>query len=234
MTDRKFVQSDEGESYFISMTDMMIGVLFVFIIMLMAFALNLREEKDNLVQSTQTRTEILQTLKNELRKRGVNVKIDEKRGVLRLPEQILFSKGSSELSISGIGKVEILAGVLADILPCYTYFLFNNRPDHLDCSGRKHHIDAVLIEGHTDSTKYGDIDDKNWDLSTQRAITAFRTMIASEGSLSNMINPLGQKILSVSGYADSRPANTEDTEAAENRRIDLRFIMAVPHMVEIK
>ncbi len=33
---------DGDESYFVSMTDLMVGMLFIFIIMLMAFTLNLR------------------------------------------------------------------------------------------------------------------------------------------------------------------------------------------------
>jgi hypothetical protein len=34
---------EEDESYFISMTDLMVGLLFIFIIMLMVFALQYRE-----------------------------------------------------------------------------------------------------------------------------------------------------------------------------------------------
>jgi len=40
---------EEEESYFISMTDLMVGLLFIFIIMLMVFALQYREaERKNL------------------------------------------------------------------------------------------------------------------------------------------------------------------------------------------
>jgi hypothetical protein len=39
-------QAEEGENYFISMTDMMVGVLFIFIIMLMVFALEFRTTTD--------------------------------------------------------------------------------------------------------------------------------------------------------------------------------------------
>ena len=37
---------EEDENYFISMTDMMVGVLFIFLIMLMLFALNFRKQTD--------------------------------------------------------------------------------------------------------------------------------------------------------------------------------------------
>ena len=38
--------NEEGENYFVSMTDMMVGVLFIFIIMLMSFALDFRRNTD--------------------------------------------------------------------------------------------------------------------------------------------------------------------------------------------
>jgi flagellar motor protein MotB len=37
---------DEEENYFVSMTDMMVGILFIFIIMLMVFALQFQDQKD--------------------------------------------------------------------------------------------------------------------------------------------------------------------------------------------
>ncbi|TIV92390.1 MAG: hypothetical protein E5V85_28845, partial [Mesorhizobium sp.] len=47
---------EEEENYFISMTDMMVGVLFIFIILLMVFAANFR-------QQTQTSEEQIKQLK---------------------------------------------------------------------------------------------------------------------------------------------------------------------------
>ncbi len=43
----------EGENYFVSMTDMMVGMLFIFIIMLMSFALLFRQQTDA-TKATQT------------------------------------------------------------------------------------------------------------------------------------------------------------------------------------
>ena len=40
--------TEESENYFISMTDMMVGMLFIFLIMLMVFALNYRIGDDDL------------------------------------------------------------------------------------------------------------------------------------------------------------------------------------------
>src|ERR1700756_565212 len=43
----------QGENYFVSMTDMMVGMLFIFIIMLMSFALLFRQQTDA-TRATQT------------------------------------------------------------------------------------------------------------------------------------------------------------------------------------
>jgi len=74
----------------------------------------------------------------------------------------------------------------------------------------------VRIEGHTDSlpirtAKYP----SNWELSTARATTVVRYLIEKA-----RISP---RLLSASGYADSRPLAPNDTEAhrAMNRRVDL-------------
>ncbi|MBE0701623.1 MAG: hypothetical protein IH582_00310, partial [Afipia sp.] len=45
--------TEEDENYFVSMTDMMVGILFIFIIMLMVFALNFRQLTDETVQLTE-------------------------------------------------------------------------------------------------------------------------------------------------------------------------------------
>jgi flagellar motor protein MotB len=61
--------SPEGENYFISMTDMMVGMLFIFIIMLMSFALSFRQQTDVQVKTTQIQTkkiEVAETVGHDL------------------------------------------------------------------------------------------------------------------------------------------------------------------------
>ena len=80
---------DGEESYFISMTDLMVGLLFIFIIMLMVFALQYREAErknleaeqvrkmttERLVDADQVRDEILESLRKYLLKHGLVVDI---------------------------------------------------------------------------------------------------------------------------------------------------------------
>ena len=58
---------EEGESYFMSMTDMMVGLLLIFIILLAYFALNLQSKTEELTGANRTRAEILNDLQQSLK-----------------------------------------------------------------------------------------------------------------------------------------------------------------------
>src|SRR5215218_4782112 len=118
--------TDEGENYFISMTDMMVGVLFIFIIMLMVFALDFRTKADvqegaieeaqrvaarvqalqadvsweiaALDQSEAVRRRLLEDIKNQLAAANIDVVISPKSDVLRITENaVRFGTGLAEL-----------------------------------------------------------------------------------------------------------------------------------------
>src|SRR3546814_1051417 len=72
---------EEGESYFMSMTDMMVGLLLIFIILLAYFALNLQSKTEELTGANRTRAEILNDLQQSLKDKGLQVEIDTKTGV---------------------------------------------------------------------------------------------------------------------------------------------------------
>lgn len=219
---------EEGESYFMSMTDMMVGLLLIFIILLAYFALNLREEREKLDGANQTRAKILKKLERSLLKKGIEVTIDEKTGVLRLPEKILFEKGQWELNESGKQAISKLSNAMIEVLPCYTASEL--------CKGERsiHLIDAIFVEGHTDSDAMrGKMN--NYLLSLRRAETTFTMLQSNQHALKGFLNkPKGQPgsapILSLSGYGPDRPIDERVSEEAKtrNRRIDLRFLMTTP------
>src|SRR5690606_29731735 len=88
-------------------------------------------------------------------------------------------------------------------------------------------------EGHTDVT--GE-DRRNWQLSTERAVNTYREIVAVASGVRNLRNRQGEEILSVSGYADTRPIEAGDSLEAweKNRRIDLRFVMEVDSRQRLK
>ena len=94
----------------------------------------------------------------------------------------------------------------------------------------KNGLDAVFIEGHTDSTGSSD---HNWLLSAQRAISVFRELTEAKPFLNEGLkNISGIPILNVSGYEARRPVDPNNFD--KNRRIELRFIMRSPTPKDIK
>lgn len=219
---------EEGESYFMSMTDMMVGLLLIFIILLAYFALNLQSKTEELTGANRTRAEILNDLQQSLKDKGLQVEIDTKTGVLRLPDDVLFDKGRWELSVRGQAAISKVASAMVEVLPCYT------TSNLCKAERSKHMIDAVFVEGHTDSdAMYGGMN--NYGLSVRRAETTFTMLQLNQPALRGFLNkPAGQPgsapILGLSGYGPDRPIAQGDSEVAKkrNRRIDLRFLMTTP------
>jgi len=71
----------------------------------------------------------------------------------------------------------------------------------------------VVVGGHTDSVPFMSSGRTNWDLSTARANTALRTMLASGMPLS--------QVKRVTGYAETIPFEGRDPRDPQNRRISI-------------
>lgn len=226
------------DSYYVSITDMLIGLLFLFIIMLMYFAVQLRQTTETLITADQTRRELLERVATYMRDHEVQAEVDYGAGVLRLPDEILFEKGRDTPKPAGVSALSVLADALEANLPCYSFHP-DGRPD--SCAATPHHVEAIFIEGHTDSdpiTPNGRLRD-NWDLSAARASNTFRILTTARPDLTRFLSgePGGEDarpVFSVAGYADQRPVQDGDGEDAKarNRRIDLRFVMASPDLDE--
>ena len=238
---------DEEESYYVSMTDLLVGVIFIFIVILMYFALRFQQAeqqrvvKVNLTETAnKARREILDDLSQALKDHGIQVDIDEDNGILHLPEDVLFPSGSADIGAAGRQTLGVLANALGSIIPCYT-------PEReilgVTCSSRVvADIEAIFIEGHTDdipvaqgsetARRYED----NWGLSAKRAINTFKALDEQQPDLISLLNYNGQAIYSVSGYSQYRPRDTSDTDDArrKNRRIDLRFLMKAPRVEDLQ
>lgn len=227
----------------VSVSDLMSGLLFIFILLVVAYAVELNritEERRRVItditNSLQVRTELLMDISDQMRRLGVQVEVDPEHGILRIPEGILFASGDPEVTEPGRVAVGRLADVLARILPCYTGRKGDPLPGTCGKGNYKGEVEAIFIEGHTDTVRVrpGRTFRDNWELSTLRSINAFDAMIACRADLDTLRNARGEPIFSVSGYADRRPvggdrlSNQTEEGRAHNRRIDLRFIMSPP------
>jgi len=240
---------DEGAGYLVSVSDIMSGLLFVFIITLVAFVIqfqyasdakevekqNLKEKQeileekvDDLTNAKKLREALLSQIQDELDEQGVKVQVDLDQGILRLTEEtIRFRTGNSSLDERPKQNIEIISRVLAGLLPCYTGI---PRPD-LDCRKETQgKLEAVFIEGHTDNVPIKGLGYTNWELSAQRAINTYKYMRQVQPDLVVLQNSRNEPLFSVAGYADSRPHFPHDKPESDsrNRRIDMRFIMTPP------
>lgn len=229
-------QESNEESYYVSINDMLIGLLFLFIIILMYFALQLRVATQDLITSEDTRNELLEKVARYVREHSVRAEVDFSAGVLRLPDEILFEKGRDTPKAEGEAVLRVLADALSIHLGCFAY---QTIPLPEGCGALRHPVQAVFIEGHTDSDPIAPSgrNRDNWDLSASRASSTFRMLNEYRPDLGNFLSappgdPASRPILSIAGYADRSPIDRGESEAAKarNRRIDVRFLMAQPNV----
>ena len=206
MWKKKKKQTDsETNDFTTSISDLMAGLLSIFILALCYFMLN---------------SQMLKDVGNDLQKQGLQVHIDTKQGVLRIPESVLFESGEANIKPEGQTAVTQLSQSLYKVI---------TRPEY------KEALETVFIEGHTDNVPiHNEFFQSNWELSTQRAINTWNLMRNDIPDFNNLNNTRGEPIFSCSGYAETRPVpdngmdnNTEEGRAA-NRRIDIRFVMMPP------
>ena len=219
------------------MSDLLVGMLFIFIIILMVFALNFRvaqqqtrQVTEHLANAAELRSQLLSDLQRQLRRQGIPVAVDPTNGVMHLPESLLFDSGSADFKPSGFRALGVLSRELSHDLPCYTA---GRTPKY--CPADAHPIiDALFIEGHTDNvpiqtSSFYD----NWDLSAARSKNTYLNLIKDVPQLGKLSNERRQPLLSISAYGDTRPVGSNATDAGrrKNRRIDLRFIIGSPRIV---
>ena len=251
-------EADQG--YFVSVSDMMAGLLFLFIIILMVFVINFHKEtvkkeietkkkkdeiktvqqeikkynkiQDELTDAKLVRKQLLEDLKESLEQQGVTVRIDTEKGILHVPEDILFLSGKAQFQAGGEQSLMILSKNLAEKLPCYAGRREAERPSFCNESKFKPgRLEAVLVEGHTDNVPIKSATfENNWDLSAKRSIRTFQYLLQAKPVLASLLNAEGDPLFGVSGYAETRPvvAHKDITPEPLNRRIDLRFILAPP------
>lgn len=244
---------DEGSGYLVSVSDIMAGLLFIFIITLVAFVMHFQtaaEEKkqeqqvleqktkqkdvllERLTNNRAVREELLTNIERELRARGVEVKVDLKHGVLRLTEEaVRFRSSKAELDEQPKHNLDLISDVLSLLLPCYAKVTDESLKCDIRTTGK---LEAVFIEGHTDNVPLRSAVYSNWDLSAKRAIATYQHMLEKNPSLGDLRNLNQEPLFSVAGYAEHRPlyAYTQPTDDARNRRIDIRFIMMPPSKEE--
>lgn len=216
LKNKNTIPAPDSGTFNLSISDLMAGLLAIFILALSYFMLNFSKATAQLTQNNVKRAEILDVIKEKMKNGGVDVQIDAKHGILRIPEGILFDVGNADIKPEG----EIVINKLSDILETV-----------LSDEEYKNAVETVFIEGHTDNVPIQNYEyPSNWELSTKRAINTWLSMEKHRPELNNLNNRNNQPVFSCSGYAETRPISKNITEEDKrvNRRIDIRFTMSPP------
>lgn len=244
-------RQEEGESVFISMTDLSVSFLFIILILLAFFAAQLKpklplSELDTesplaiyLEKITNERTSLLYLLAGKIREQvpGILVSVIAADGIIRFRGDDLFAPGEWRVPPDSMAEqvARAISDAFSDTLPCYT--VGENSAYHKNCNASFASIETVQIEGHTDitplSTRRQEQEQMrdNLDLSARRGAETLRAATERyRPELMTFLNLHGQPVLSFAGYGAMRPIAHGVTSAdyATNRRIDIRFILQTP------
>ena len=209
-------QPEETENYLISSSDLMIGLLFIFIILVVS--LSVKIQKTGKLEDPMGN--FMTILDQKAKQRGSTIKIDPKTGVITLHSDGLFDTGKAILKPEGIQEILDIRKDLADMLPCY--ITYEQSKQKCLQNPTLATIETVFIEGHTDSKPMNHPLYNNWHLGLDRARAVYQ-VLAGDG-LSEYKNERGQPIFGFSSYGDDRLKDRVHDEP--NRRVELRFILS--------
>lgn len=160
--------------------------------------------------SAQTvKLESMEKLKEELQKevgkgklsKDVQMEIEVRGLVIRLPDNVLFDSGSAEIKTEALTSLNTIGQVL-------------NR--------KEYGSSMIRVEGHTDNVPINSFRyPSNWELSTARSTNVIKYLIASI--------KMNSERLSASGYGEYHPiaSNADATGRSKNRRVDIVVLSSI-------
>lgn len=221
-------QTDEENPYWISFSDIMSGLLVIFVMASLALILELTQTRAEvsdaireLARAEAARREIVREVEVELKKKGINVEVSDNETVLRIPDTLL-AFNSNQYNIPQQKRIAKAVMEIGKVL--YAAIVHEERWKLLD---------TIFVEGHTDSRGSARVMG-NWGLSTFRAISVWNfwnSNLSEDSRLSKLVNHSGEPLFSMSGYGETRPitdSQVTEEEFRRNRRIDIRFTVRKP------
>lgn len=226
---------DEENPYWMSFSDLMSGLLVIFILAALALIIeltqrtqNIDERIDLLKAAEQARRDIIFEVKSQLSEQGIDVEVADNDTVIRIPERTLsFESGQDQIPQSeDMQRAVRLIGVAL-----HEAILRDERFKYLD---------TIFIEGHSDSQGIWYRGKGNWGLSADRAISVWKVWqeeLMLEPKFGDLLNHNNQRVFSVSGYAATRRVNEQEEtpeQRAQNRRIDIRLTIKSPTLEDLE
>lgn len=204
---------NEGNIFWITMTDLMTGLVLVFIVM---FFYAYASSHYQIVQQKLAQENASKSLQETLKDQNIEANIDPISGVVKISDLELFEVNSYTLSDKG-------KEYLGKFAPAYLDSVFANE-------FLSKNVDKIVIQGHTDSQTFtGEYSQdeqymKNMELSLNRAYTVANYIANSPYNKEN--GDKLHKMIVVEGASFSDPVLVDGKEDyAKSRRVELKLIM---------
>lgn len=188
------IAEDDDSSIYLSIGDLMSGLLMFFMLLFITALLQLAE-KDA------PKRVVIGNVVGEMKSNNINVKVNPETGDVSIQESILFAQGSTELKPEG-------KAFLRSFIPVYSGVIFS-KPEF------EKEISRVIIEGHTSSE--GDYQ-TNLQLSLLRSSSVAKFIFSDMNFTTKA--PLSQKILAA-GRGEIEADKTRDNPG--DRKVLFRF-----------
>lgn len=207
----------ENEEHWLSVSDLMAGLMMVFLLIAVVFMINAERERrtvtDVALLYERLRLELYQDLLAEFEEdlEDWGAELDDDLTFRFNREDLLFDRGETSLQPE-------FAAILADFFPRYMNII--HQPRYRD------DISEVRIEGHTSSAWGGVSEDEayilNMELSQARTRAAAAFLLDLEAI--DDVKPWVKTHLTANGLSSSRLVMTEDGEEdeARSRRVEFR------------
>ena len=201
----RHVNEDVVVDYWMSYSDLMAGVLMVFILILIVALQQLGQVVERQIGVSE-RIVIALRDKFESSETQLAIEVDPESGAIRFGDDILFDVGSA--SLSQIGKQR-----LDSFFPLYCSVLLEDQEI-------KPHLSHIIIEGHTDSDgSYI----SNLQLSQRRANSVVEYLLQSPANTGYSEDL--EQFITANGRSEVQPIaeNTSKEGKSSNRRIEFKF-----------
>jgi chemotaxis protein MotB len=236
---RSAAKFSRDEGYYASMADLMAGMLFIFIIVAMVFAIDVRKDRVEAVAEAEAKTEtrvkaeleipatpldrpapvdteiavrarLVETIRDFLAARGVRVESEPREGLLRLPANLLFTPAGAVPLPAGQTAVSHLAAALDRWLPC----LSNGAPppDMAACAPfTAARLRLVRIEVHAEPGQRSAGDAES--LTGARAVHLLSGLLGVSPHLLDLRNDAAERLLDIRGMGAQWPLEPAFTDA---------------------
>jgi outer membrane protein OmpA-like peptidoglycan-associated protein len=217
-------QEEEKDSFWVSYTDLMSGLLVIFALVLMIAMFNMQstyeetqaviaEKEEALEQQNEmieelvgVKSDIVRELVKAFEESNLNLEIDKQTGAIRFSGGVFFETASSEISSSGQQYLE-------QFIPEYIGILLSDQ--------FRDEISQIVVEGHTD-TEGGYL--YNLKLSQDRALSVVQKISAPEFP-DFPHREVVTNVITANGRAFSVPIYNNDGQIdfEKSRRVEFKF-----------